>query len=416
MTRPPATLPGLLSRVLSSAHGQLSDRQLLDRFTDSGDEGAFAAILDRHGPMLLGLCRRWVGDAHLGEDVLQATFLVLARKARAIRRRDSLAGWLYGVAQRLARQAKLADAARARRERRAAGKEAREADAGWDELLRALDEELQRLPERCRAPLLLCYLQGRAQDEAARQLGWSLSTLRRRLEEGRGLLRGRMARRGATLGAGLFAGFLAPSTACATPSDGLRRAVLRAVTAAPPGGPVPTTVLALANGGMQMTMTAKVVLWSALAVAAVGLAAGLVGQRAPATASGEPPTRIPPARLVARAPEGRADEPAGKPQVGRDRFQDPLPRGAVARLGTVAFRHGRLVWGGSLAFTPDGKHLVSTGGGWVRRWDLATGHATANLGDGWRSGSTGTDLATADGALARFCDPELSPTPTGGQG
>src|SRR5262249_53259091 len=177
MATQPSSLPGLLQRVLSDAHAPLSDRQLLDRFVESGDETAFAAILDRHGPMLLGVSRRLLGDAHLADDVLQATFLVLARKARAIRRRDNLAGWLYGVTRRLARQAQLAEAARSRRERKAAGVRgpAYERDGGWDELLRILDEELQRMPERLRAPLLLCYLEGRTQDEAARQLSWSLS-------------------------------------------------------------------------------------------------------------------------------------------------------------------------------------------------------------------------------------------------
>ena len=99
-------------------------------------------------------------------------------------------------------------------------------DPEWQELLRVLDEELQRLPERYRFPLLLCYLEGRTQDEAAKQLGWSLSTLRRRLEAGREALRARMTRRGATLGAGLFASFLAPSAARATLTAELRRAVL----------------------------------------------------------------------------------------------------------------------------------------------------------------------------------------------
>src|SRR6516165_2498007 len=115
------SLPGLVKRVLSNSLSQLSDRQLLDRFSDSRDEGAFAAILDRHGPMILGLCRRLLSDAHLADDVLQATFLVLARKADSIRRRESLGSWLYGVAKRIARQAQLAESARARREEKVAG-------------------------------------------------------------------------------------------------------------------------------------------------------------------------------------------------------------------------------------------------------------------------------------------------------
>src|SRR5262249_52828810 len=143
-TRP--SLPAVLQHVLLDSLSEFSDQQLLDRFAESGDEAAFAAILDRHGPMLLGLCRRLVGE-RLADDVVQATFLVLARKACSIHRRDSLVNWLYGVAQRLARQARLTEAARRRREQRVATERGEEkGDSGWDELLRVLDEELQRLP------------------------------------------------------------------------------------------------------------------------------------------------------------------------------------------------------------------------------------------------------------------------------
>src|SRR5580704_6577790 len=113
MTNRP-TLPGLLKRALSDPAAQSSDRELLECFVATGNQAAFAALLDRHGPMLLGLCRRQLSDAHLAEDVLQAPFLVLARKARSIRRRDNVAGWLYGVTGRLIRQARLSEAARTR--------------------------------------------------------------------------------------------------------------------------------------------------------------------------------------------------------------------------------------------------------------------------------------------------------------
>ncbi len=131
---PPPSLPAALERVLSESLAQCSDRQLLDRFIESGNDAAFAALLDRHGPMLLGLCRRSLDPAsHLAEDVLQATFLVLARKARSIRQRDSLVGWLCGVAARLARQARSSERAHARREQRAARErpEIRNADPAW---------------------------------------------------------------------------------------------------------------------------------------------------------------------------------------------------------------------------------------------------------------------------------------------
>ena len=127
-TRPP-TLPAVLQCVLSESLAQCSDRQLLDRFIESGDEAAFAAILDRHGPTLLGLCRRLVDGQPLAEDVLQATFLVLARKVRSIHRRDSLVGWLYGVADRLARQARRPNGPSSWREQRVASERGKQRDA-----------------------------------------------------------------------------------------------------------------------------------------------------------------------------------------------------------------------------------------------------------------------------------------------
>lgn len=387
--------PALLARVLSEPLARCSDRELLERYTATGDQAAFATLVDRHGPMLLGVCRRLLTDAHLADDVVQATFLVLARKARSIRRRDSLAAWLYGVAQRLARQARLAEAARTRRERRAIDNGIRErgADSGWHELLHVLDDELERLPERLRSPLLLCYLEGRTQDEAATHLGWSLSTLRRRLEDGRALLRSRMVRRGATLGAGLFAGFLAPGVVRGALTHELKQSILTIAHAASKGTVIPASIAALATGGTRVLTFTKLAMVSLVAVTLSGLLAGAVRNAQPATEAGEP------AVVTARA--ARADEP--QPQPARDRFNDPLPKGAVARLGTVNFRHGRVAWGESLNFTPDGKHLISAGGGWVRRWDLATGFAAVNLGDGWQNGSVGTDQATADGKIARVC-------------
>jgi RNA polymerase sigma factor (sigma-70 family) len=390
----------MLEHVLRAALSASSDPQLVERFAETGDEAAFAVIVDRHGPMLLNLCRRVLDDAHLAEDVVQATFLVLARKAVSIRRHDSLASWLYGVAQRLARQARLAEVARRKRERSAAQAriEAQAADPSWEGLGRALDEELERLPERLRLPLLLCYLEGRTQDEAAKQLGWSLSTVRRRLEEGRELLRLRLTRRGAALGAGLLASAVAPSAVPAALSVELRRAIV-ALTSTNTAS-VPASVLALARGGMGITMLSKIALCSMVALFG-GVAFEVMLQRPDAaTNAGEPPVAARPAA------------PAAEPAIGLDRFNDPLPQGAVARLGTVPFRHGELALrDGSLTFTPDGKSLVSTGGGRIRRWDLPTRKATINLGDGWKGtlDHPGISLASADGKLARICTDKIQP-------
>ena len=260
-------------------------------------------------------------------------------------------------------------------------------DPAWDDLLRAVDEELKRLPERHRLPLLLCYLEGRTQDEAARQLGWSLSTLRRRLEEGRELLKTRLIRHGTTLEAGLFAGFLAPSAVRTVLTREVRQAVINTAMASSQGVAVSASVLVLANGALRMSLIAKLLLCAAAVTVACATVAGAVwqlGAGTPAVESRQPP------RAQSLDVKTAVQQPAQKkePLPGHDLFNDPLPKGAVARLGTVAFRHGRVRVSSpeesSLTFTSDGKHLISSGGGWLRRWDVATGNADVNLGDGFR--------------------------------
>ncbi|HKA07110.1 MAG TPA: RNA polymerase sigma factor, partial [Gemmataceae bacterium] len=196
MPRSADVLTRFCRTLASPALAGLSDRELLERFAAQRDEAAFAVLLDRHGPLVHGVCRRVLHDDHLADDVFQAVFLVLARKAGSIRRSEMLANWLFGVALRLAKNARQKEARRRRLERGSPVTVPSDQSISND-LLTILDEELQRLPADCRAPLLACYHGGRTQDEAARELGWSVRTLRRRLERGRELLRLRMARRGA---------------------------------------------------------------------------------------------------------------------------------------------------------------------------------------------------------------------------
>src|SRR5262249_17481263 len=150
------------------------------------------------GPLVLGVCRRVLHNWHDAEDAFQATFLTLARKAASISKQDSVGGWLHQVAYNLALKAKAHAATRQARQRQAQNRPPDDplTELTGRELLAVLDEELQQLPERYRAPLVLCYLEGRTRDEAARQLGWSLGTLKRRLEQARARLRGRLERRG----------------------------------------------------------------------------------------------------------------------------------------------------------------------------------------------------------------------------
>jgi RNA polymerase sigma factor (sigma-70 family) len=208
-----------------------SDRELLGRFAAGRDGAAFEAVLRRHGPMVLRACRRMLDRREDAEDVFQATFLVLARKAGAVAWRESVGTWLYEVAHRLARDVRRQQARRHAREAAAGSRPAADplADISGRELLAALDEELAGLPARYRDPLLLCCLEGKSGDEAARDLGCSASTLKRRLRSARDLLQARLDRRGLALPATAVASLLFLGPATAVPpglADGTARAAV----------------------------------------------------------------------------------------------------------------------------------------------------------------------------------------------
>lgn len=204
--------------VAAQTAAKRPDRELLGRFTLHRDEAAFAALVERHGPMVLAVCRRVLKQAQDAEDACQATFLVLARKAASIRKRESLASWLHGVAYRIAGKLKKTIA------RRRYATESLTIDVprpdttvetSWREVQLVLDEELQQLPDKYRAPLVLCYLQGKTRDEAASQLGWTEGTLRGRLERGPERLRTRLTRRGLSLSGALLTTMLPQGTGAA---------------------------------------------------------------------------------------------------------------------------------------------------------------------------------------------------------
>jgi RNA polymerase sigma factor (sigma-70 family) len=200
--------------------GEPTDAELLERFVTRQEESAFEAVVRRHGPMVLGVCRHLLQDAHDAEDAFQATFLVLVSKAASIRNRTLLANWLYCVAYRVATRAR-SQAAR-RRARQTQGVEMVAAEPPPEgvgpELRPALYEELNRLPEKYRAPVVLCYMQGKTNTEAARQLAWPVGTVKGRLNRARTLLRTRLARRGLALSAGALAAALTQQPAAAVPA------------------------------------------------------------------------------------------------------------------------------------------------------------------------------------------------------
>ena len=189
-------------------YGGLADAQLLEQFAAHRDEGAFEVLVCRHGPMIFGVCRRILGNSHDAEDAFQATFLVLARKAASIARRELVAGWLYAVARQTAKKARALKARKQTHERQVAHMIEPEMvpHDPWDDRLQLFDEELSRLPDRYRLPIILCELEGKTHQEAARHLGWPIGTVSGRLSRARTILGERLSRRDRSLsGASLAA-------------------------------------------------------------------------------------------------------------------------------------------------------------------------------------------------------------------
>jgi RNA polymerase sigma factor (sigma-70 family) len=262
--------------------GDLADRYLLERFVTAQDQAAFAALVQRHGPMVLGVCRRLLHDAHEAEDAFQATFLVLVHKARSISRPELLGPWLHGVAYHTAARARQAARRRAReREAAAMPDDDPAVEVMWRDLHQVLDEELGRLAEKYRAPLVLFYLEGKTTEEVARQLGCPKGTVLSRLARGRDRLHNRLVRRGVVLSVGLLVGVLTEKTAPAAIPAVLAvktvKAAVLTVAGQATAGAIPATVAALTKGVLRAMLLSKLKVVAAVALAvavAVGLVAG----------------------------------------------------------------------------------------------------------------------------------------------
>jgi RNA polymerase sigma factor (sigma-70 family) len=212
---PTPILQDLRQSLLRQDGADLTDSELLEGFISRRDEAAFEALVRRHGPMVLGVCRRILRNEADAADAFQAAFLVLVRKAATIRPRGMVGNWLYGVAHNTALKTKAMSNKRRIREREAAARPRPETAEVDQELLALLDQELRGLPDKYRAPLVLCELGGKSLKEAARELGCPAATVGTRLARGRRLLAGRLTRHGVTLGAGALAAVLARETAAA---------------------------------------------------------------------------------------------------------------------------------------------------------------------------------------------------------
>src|SRR5262245_35974093 len=189
-----AVLDRLRQAALRHGGAGLTDSELLERFVARRDEAAFEALVRRHGPMVLGVCRRILRHEADAEDAFQATFLVLAVKAPCVRPREMVGNWLHGVARNTALKAKAMKLRRGEVERQAGARPGHRHAEDTGALLAVLDEELSALPEKYRVPLILCELEGRTIQEVARQLDWPQGTVATRLARGRALLAGRLAR------------------------------------------------------------------------------------------------------------------------------------------------------------------------------------------------------------------------------
>jgi RNA polymerase sigma factor (sigma-70 family) len=235
----------------------LTDEVLLQRYTSGREEAAFAALVRRYGPLVLGVCRRVLLHEQDAEDAFQAVFCVLARRAGAVRNRTAVGTWLHAIAYRIARKAR---AARGRRPMSATNLPDIPAPQGspewvWRELRPVLDEEVNRLPEKYRRAFILCYLEGRTNEQAAAQLGCPLGTVLSRLARARERLRGRLTRRGLALSAGALAAALGSQAAGAGVPPVLTRAAVQAAAAftgdSAAAGALSSSVSALAKGFLQ---------------------------------------------------------------------------------------------------------------------------------------------------------------------
>jgi len=291
-----------------------SDGQLLARFATRGEDAAelaFSALVERHGPMVLRVCRGILRDEHDAQDAFQATFLVLARKAGSLWARDSLGPWLYGVAFRTASCARSAEIVRREHERRAAGLTTRVvvAEENWDDLGWVLHEEISRLPERYRRPILLCYFEGLTHDQAASQLNWPVGTVRSRLARARERLRTRLTRRGVAPDPAYLhvVSFRLGSLPAYLIDPMVKAAMQLAVRKAVGAGLVSASAAALSEGVLRTMFVSELKATAAtlLAVGVIASGVGLYGRRAPDLGTKPATSALPSAKPVVR---GRSAE------------------------------------------------------------------------------------------------------------
>jgi RNA polymerase sigma factor (sigma-70 family) len=335
----------------SRTHSDLTDGELLQRFAVRREESAFTTLMQRHGPMVLGVCRGILRDAHDAEDAFQATFLVLVRKPWGIGKPASVASWLHGVAYRLATRARSQAARRRSHERQAVTvpKGEPHEEVIWRDLRPVLHQEVDRLPEKYRLPFVLCHLEGKTNEEAGRLLGLPRGTVLSRLSRARERLRQRLTRRGLALTSGLLAAALSQSPAQAAVPVALAESTLQAALSFTAGAAtaecIAAPVRAYAEGMLRAALVARLKLTAVLllAVAAAGVGAGALAHRIRTSAREDVVSGEPPGRSAGNLP------PAPRPPVpNRDRLEGAWRVVSAEQFGrgTDVLRERRLVFAG----------------------------------------------------------------------
>lgn len=345
--------------------GIVNDAQLLERFVVNRDEAAFATLVQRHGAMVLSVCRRVLHHCEDAEDVFQATFLLLARNGASIRNGDVVGSWLHSVAHRLAQRVLNQRMTRQIHERHVGSmKNQRTVSRNRTHELQAmLDVTLQEIPAKYRAALVLCYMEGKTQDAAAQQLGCPLATLRNWVNRGRKALQRRLQRRGFKLTIeGLVTAFVAANAAASVPTRlfvPTMQAALAIAEGKETSGIITASVASLLAEGIQGLFAAKAKMVALLCLLSTLVMSGAVAlarqhsNRVELQANEEAQIGF----VLAKAEQ---EKKTGEPRRAlADRYGDPLPTGALARFGTVRFRHDGMIR--CTAISPDG-HLIAAGG------------------------------------------------------
>jgi RNA polymerase sigma factor (sigma-70 family) len=371
-------LRNLRKLAFCSDGGGLTDGELMECFLARREEAAFTALVRRHGPMVLGVCRRVLRNVHDAEDAIQATFLVLARKAATVKPPDAVGAWLYGVAYRTARKARAMTAKRRRKEQefRESRLNVKIPEDSWEELWPILDEELSRLPEKYQSAIVLCDLEGKTKKEAAGQLGCPAGTLSNWLARGRGMLARRLARRGVTLSAGLLAGVLSRNAASASLRAGLAVSTGKAAmlfTAGQTAGSVAVSAkaAALTEGVLKAMLLTKLKIATAVLVAFGMLCAGTASLLTHATRAA--------AQSQTATPQAAANG-GGAPVVNAKPVKDNDSEDKPAWREILTMKHEHAI--NALACSADWS-AAGDEGGKLFAWDTKTGKNRTPINSGW---------------------------------